>query len=99
MAPRPPNLVARWPPDFSSEVLKISKLRGRSFKNEQILTWRQDDSQTSNLGPRWLPDPSTWTQDGLQASQLGAIKVHNSCGRSFKNKQIAWEVLQKWPLS
>ena len=72
-----------------SWISKTCKSRGRSFKNgswarlgrfleptwpPDLPTWRQDDSQTSDLGPRWLPDPSTWTQDGLQAPQLGAIK-------------------------
>ena len=85
-----------------SWISKTCKSRGRSFKNgswarlgrfleptwpPDLPTWRQDDSQTSDLGPRWLPDPSTWTQDGLQAPQLGAIKVSNSRGKSSKTSK------------
>ena len=78
MAPRPPNLEPRWLPDpqFGAKNGSWAHL-GRFLEPTwppDLPTWRQDDSQTSNLGPRWLPDPSTWMQDGLQAPQLGTIK-------------------------
>ena len=107
------NLEPRWSPDppaWREDGPKAPQLGAKNGSwvrlgrfleptwPPDLSTWRQDVSQTSDLVPRWLPDPSTRTQDGLQAPQLGAIKVSNLRGSSFENKQIAWEVLQKWLL-
>ena len=50
----------------------------------------------AHLGPSWAHLGPSWAHLGPSWGLRGGLKMVILCGRSFKNGDFAWEVLQKW---